>query len=320
MSLFRIRNNGVLVDADSPAQRVALISGQGAPSGDPGLEGATYGIYFRENASAANAAFYITLNSGTAWTAFAATGAGGALTITDTPTYFTTDTVDGALDAIGVQIGGDTDATFNFTEANVVADNDAVYAALEKLDLKFGDLASTAPGEGANGVAVEDAAAYYAGATVEAVLTALGVQIGGTSDVAYAFTAQNVVADNDAIYAAIDKLDKEWGKRGGFAIADPGDGNPIPVTKSGLVALNIGAGVETNTLAIPTFIGQKLTIVSDVQGAGTRAITAASAINVATNTVMTFATLRQNVTLEAIQVGGVLAWEVVNNNGSVSLS
>jgi hypothetical protein len=102
-------------------------------------------------------------------------------------------------------------------------------------------------------------------------------------------------------------------------IADPGDGSAIPVTISGVVPLTVGAGVETNTLAIPTFLGQRLVICLDVVGGGSRAITAASAINVAGNTVMTFGTARDCIELVAIQLAGVLAWEVTWNN-AVALS
>ena len=107
---------------------------------------------------------------------------------------------------------------------------------------------------------------------------------------------------------------------GGSAIADPGTGAAIPVTRSGVCALTIGsAGAETNTLAIPTFIGQEITICADVVGTGTRAVTAASAINVAGNTVMTFDTARDTITLKAIQLAGVLAWEATFN-AAVALS
>jgi len=62
----------------------------------------------------------------------------GADTIGDTPGYYTTDTVDAAFDALGIQIGGDDDATFGFSEQNFVTDDDALYAALDKLDVQAG--------------------------------------------------------------------------------------------------------------------------------------------------------------------------------------
>lgn len=104
-----------------------------------------------------------------------------------------------------------------------------------------------------------------------------------------------------------------------ITVADPGDAAPIPVTRSAIIPITTGAGGETNTLAIPSFLGQRLIITHDVDGGGNRVITAASAINVAGNTIMTFADARDTVELVGIQLAGVLAWEVAWNNG-VALS
>lgn len=102
-------------------------------------------------------------------------------------------------------------------------------------------------------------------------------------------------------------------------VADPGTGAAIPVTKSATVMFTVGAGVETNTLAIPTFVGQTLRLTVGSIAGGSRAVTAASAINVAGNTVMTFNAARDNCELRAVKVGGVLAWEI-GFNASVTLS
>jgi hypothetical protein len=93
--------------------------------------------------------------------------------IEDPSAYYTGTNVEAALDELEAQLGGDTSSTYNFTEDNVLADNDAVYAALNKLDLKWGDLASTANGEGASLVGVEDSAGNFTGTDVEAVLAEL---------------------------------------------------------------------------------------------------------------------------------------------------
>lgn len=103
-------------------------------------------------------------------------------------------------------------------------------------------------------------------------------------------------------------------------IDDPGTGVAISVKTSGSMAITTGGSGETNTCAIPTFRGQRILFCLDVDGGGNRVITFASAINVAGNTVATFATARQSLTVECIQLAGVLAWDVVNNNGSVALS
>jgi len=103
-------------------------------------------------------------------------------------------------------------------------------------------------------------------------------------------------------------------------LADPGTGAAIPVTKSAHVALTIGsAGAETNTLAIPTFIGQRMIVIADVVGTGTRAITAAAKVNQATNTVLTFAAAGDVCSLEAVQEAGTLRWQIGLNDG-VALS
>ncbi len=101
-------------------------------------------------------------------------------------------------------------------------------------------------------------------------------------------------------------------------ITDPGTGAAIPVSASGVVAITTAAA-ETNTLAIPTFLGQRLVLVCDVYAVGDRVVTAASAINVAGNTIMTFGAARDAIELVAIQLAGVLAWEVSWNN-NVALS
>jgi hypothetical protein len=144
------------------------------------------------------------------------------------------------------------------------------------------NLASVSSGYGASLVGVQDPAGYFAGTDVEAVLA-------------------------------------ELGKNLPIEIADPGTAAAIPVNHSGTIMLTIGAGAETNTLAIPTFVGQRLIITAGAVSGGTRAITAASAINAAGNTVMTFNAARDNIELRAVKVGSSMAWEV-GFNASVALS
>lgn len=90
--------------------------------------------------------------------------------IEDPSAYYTGTNVEVALDEIEAQIGGATSTTFNFTENNVLVDNDVIYTALNKLDLKFGDLASTNSSEGASLVGIEDSAGNYTATDVEAAL------------------------------------------------------------------------------------------------------------------------------------------------------
>jgi len=97
------------------------------------------------------------------------------------------------------------------------------------------------------------------------------------------------------------------------AIADPGDAAAIPVTASGCVAL-VTEGAETRTLAIPTFIGQKMTIYFKTDG-GDGVVTAASAVNQTGNNTLTFADAGDVIALEAIESGAALCWRVVHNDG-----
>jgi hypothetical protein len=107
--------------------------------------------------------------------------------------------------------------------------------------------------------------------------------------------------------------------KGSFTIADPGTAKAIPVTNDGYIKLVIGAGVETNTLADPSYEGQTLSICADTIGAGSRAITAAHGVNQTGNTVMTFGASRDWIKLEAITVAGSLRWTILANDG-VALS
>lgn len=102
-------------------------------------------------------------------------------------------------------------------------------------------------------------------------------------------------------------------------VTDPGSGAAIPVTRSATIMFSVGAGAETNTLAIPSFVGQTLRLHVGSLGGGTRAVTAASAINAAGNTVMTFNAARDNCELRGVRVSGTLAWEI-GFNASVTLS
>lgn len=103
-----------------------------------------------------------------------ATGQGASLiAIEDASSYWTGTDVETALDEILTQIGGTTSTTYDFTENNVLADNDYVYPALDKLDLKWGDLASTSVGEGATLVGLVDAGGNTTETTVEGAISEL---------------------------------------------------------------------------------------------------------------------------------------------------
>lgn len=95
-----------------------------------------------------------------------------------------------------------------------------------------------------------------------------------------------------------------------WEIADPGNGGAIPVTASGVVNLACGAGAETRTIAIPTFNGQSMLIHMSTNGGGAITLTASQAINGVGDTNMVFASVRDMVKLEGVEVGGALRWSV----------
>lgn len=98
-------------------------------------------------------------------------------------------------------------------------------------------------------------------------------------------------------------------------IADPGTGNAIPVTDSGIVKITTAAA-ETNTLAIPTFEGQQLAIFCEVYAVGDRVITVASAINQTGNNTITLGAVDDMIILIGIDKGGTLLWRVFQNDGA----
>lgn len=97
-------------------------------------------------------------------------------------------------------------------------------------------------------------------------------------------------------------------------------GAEIPVTGNGNVALTLAAAGETNTLAVPTFAGQILTISADtvVENAA-RIVTVASAINATGNNTLTFAAAGDFISLYGIKLGETFAWRVLASDG-VTLS
>ncbi len=99
------------------------------------------------------------------------------------------------------------------------------------------------------------------------------------------------------------------------AIADPGDGGAIPVTKSGSVAITTTGVDDTRTLAIPALAGITLAISLDVD-AGDAVITVAAAINQAANNTITMGDAGDTIVLTAVQVAGALVWRVLADDGN----
>ena len=129
-----------------------------------------------------------------------ASGEGASIVgIQDASAYYSGTDLESVLNELEAQIGGATSSTFNFTENNVLADNDAVYAGLQKLDLKWGDLASTTTSEGASLVGIEDSAGNYTATNVEAALAEV-YQLASVSTGETATVGAGGVSKGDLLY------------------------------------------------------------------------------------------------------------------------
>lgn len=110
----------------------------------------------------------------------------------------------------------------------------------------------------------------------------------------------------------------------GFAVTegiipDPGDGAAITVTESGTCAMT-SAGVETRTVADPSFIGQTLLLALDTDG-GTVTVTFASDITqTAGENVATFDDAGDYLYVKAITVGGTPKWRLIINGTGGALT
>jgi len=106
-----------------------------------------------------------------------------------------------------------------------------------------------------------------------------------------------------------------------FSLADPGNAGVIQANSElffNRIELST-AGAETRTLPDPVRGGQFLSISMAVDG-GNAVITAATAVNAAGNTTLTFADVTDTITLISIPDGaGGYRWSVVGNDG-VALS
>ncbi len=99
-------------------------------------------------------------------------------------------------------------------------------------------------------------------------------------------------------------------------IADPGDGNAIPVIYSGQCPLVTASGNETRTLGAPTFIGQELTIYLKTNGGTDCTITCSTTIaEVGTNTILFDAT-GEALFLRAVEEGSNLRWRCAVADGA----
>ena len=100
-------------------------------------------------------------------------------------------------------------------------------------------------------------------------------------------------------------------------IADPGDGNAIPVTRTGHVPL-VSAGAETRTIADADGAGFTMDLYFKTDG-GACVVTAASPINQTGNNTLTFADVGDHIRLVSIEDGADFEWREAANDG-VALS
>jgi predicted RecA/RadA family phage recombinase len=96
-------------------------------------------------------------------------------------------------------------------------------------------------------------------------------------------------------------------------IEDPGASGAIPVTNGGSCQI-VTAAAETRTLAVPTSVGQVLSLCMKTDG-GNGTITVASAINQTGNNTIQLNDAGDTIILVGVQVGANKAWRVVVNDG-----
>lgn len=130
-----------------------------------------------------------------------------------------------------------------------------------------------------------------------------------------------------AVGCLVDELGGAPAKHGGShpaevrSVADPGSAGAIDVRTSAYIGLTVADAAETSTLADPVFVGQTLILyVVALAGTGTRAITAASAVDDEGNDVITFDAEGQIVFLKAVAVGAGFRWEETETVGAATIT
>jgi hypothetical protein len=98
-------------------------------------------------------------------------------------------------------------------------------------------------------------------------------------------------------------------------IVDPGNAGAISVLNDGVCALTTGGSAQTRTVAIPSFVGQRLTLCLDTDGGGDVAVTFASDIDQSGNNVWTAGDAGDTLELVGATIGGTRAWRMIANLG-----
>lgn len=291
-----------------------IINGLTSASGNADFSGSTG--TFKTSTGA------VTIGGGAA--AITATSSAAAITLT-AGAASTWSTSAGALTLTGaaginLQRNGATLADIGATSATAatLAANISLAGAAGSGGLSLGSMTgATALPTGAlswAGAANQNLSLVGSGTGTVAINNAAAMNIGtsGTTTLTLGRSGQSTVLAGNVSFSAATRA-----TAAAFTIADPGNAGAIPVTTNGVCALT-SAGAETRTLAIPTFMGQRLSLVCDTY-VGNIVVTSSQAVNQAGNTVLTFGSVRDYIALEAITVGGALRWAVASNDG-VALS
>ena len=168
----------------------------------------------------------------------------------------------------------------------------------------------------------------YAGSSRDdevALYSGDGAPVGGTLP-----TGQTLAASQSAFYLRQDttaEANALYFTSNGGTLWTPADLRPAVIPDPGAVSLAIDvthsgscaittAGAEGRTIAAPTYVGQRISLVHDVAG-GSLAITAASALNQTGHTIMTMALVGAFADLTAVQIGGIKIWRILANEGVV---
>lgn len=100
-----------------------------------------------------------------------------------------------------------------------------------------------------------------------------------------------------------------------YVRTDPGDGEGITTSTSGIIVLVSGPDPETRTMIGPGFIGQQLIICLGTDGGGNVELTIATTFNQVGNTTITFEDAGDTVLLVGKQKGAARRWSLVMNDG-----
>ncbi len=111
--------------------------------------------------------------------------------------------------------------------------------------------------------------------------------------------------------------------RASHVLTDPGDAGTIRPNKDLQICEMVSTGVETRTVAAPTKSGIRFVLRLLTDG-GTVTVTVTGGMNVALNTVATFDTESDILSLVSVQLSAgppkTYRWEIAEGNTGVSLS